>query len=148
MPFDYYEIDEILAEQEEGTCRLMHDVKGGGILDPDVSNRNQDLVAGTKIQLPLCMAQSFVRRDTVQLELPKKFGSSVQESLERDPIVCDLVSMSSYYCEVGIRVASLLKTEPLEKAIDMAVRQRWSEAVTQLGRMGIAHQHTSPLNSA
>lgn len=145
MPFDFYNIHEILAEQEEVSCRLIQDIRGGGILDADVG-RNQDLKAGRKVQLPFCLAQSFVRRDTMSLELPKIYGASKQEELEGDPVVVDLGLASSYYYEVGIRVASLLKSEPLANAIENALHLRWSEVVSQLGRMGVAKQHTSPLN--
>jgi len=146
MPFDFYDIDEILMEEKEVTCRVIHDIKGGGILDPDVGARSQDLRAGAKVQLPFCIAQGLVQRGAATLELPKIFGQTVQEDLERDPVVCNLVNMSEYYFEFGTRVASLLKNEALAKSIQHALTERWSEVVTQLGRVGVTKQHTSPLN--
>merc|ERR1719375_1504152 len=105
MPFDFYDIDEILMEEKEVTCRMVYDIKGGSILDPDLGSRTQDLRAGTKVQLPFCIAQGFVQRGAAQLELPKMYGQTMQESLERDAIVCTFIDHHEYYYDLGIRVA-------------------------------------------
>jgi len=82
----------------------------------------------------------------------------MQESLLRDPVVCNLIDHSEYYYELGIRVASLLEIDREKKpeeqqgellcdALLKAMHTRWGEVVTQMGRVGVAHQHLHPLNA-
>mmetsp|Transcript_126584 Transcript_126584/g.253092 ORF Transcript_126584/g.253092 Transcript_126584/m.253092 type:complete len:208 (-) Transcript_126584:124-747(-) len=148
MPWsDFWDVDEILAEQHEVTVRPLHDIVGAGILYPNATGAGQqDLTEGTKVQVPFWLAQGFVRRKTADLELPTMYGQSAQEDLQRDAAVCRLGDKSQYYFEVGIRLASLLKDTQLAEDLMDGLRVRWVEVCTQLGNLGVAKTQCSQLN--
>lgn len=150
MPaFDYWDLDEIMAEQYEVTVKPVHDIIGGGVLLPSGQAAEKDLrggADGTKIQVPFWLAMSFARRNTCTLELPAIYGSSAQEDLQRDPSVCRLCSKTSYYFEVGLRTAYLLKNQALVDDLMEGLQKRWREIVTLLGNMGTSSSSSEPLN--
>lgn len=107
----YYDIDEILAEEElmpvtnnfDFTC-LVH-------LDPDYvhsnSNSNSNsspqeephkiskpqshcLSEGTKFKMPLWSIQKWAQLGFLRLQFPKHFGRRARERLDADPVSVDL----------------------------------------------------------
>mmetsp|Transcript_71570 Transcript_71570/g.232671 ORF Transcript_71570/g.232671 Transcript_71570/m.232671 type:complete len:208 (-) Transcript_71570:61-684(-) len=151
MPaFDFWDIDEILAEQLEVTVRPEHAINGGGLLQPSGSGPvGKDLPAGTKVQVPFWLAQSLVRRNTATLELPTIYGAAAQEDLRHDPIVCRLGDKSHYYYEVGLRVAHLLKENQLAEDLFGGLQKRAAEIVQLLGNLGVmSTMQMSTLNQA
>jgi len=148
MPFDYWDLDDILSEQQEIFCRPLHDIVSGGMLQSIAGEaaREKDLAQGTKIKLPFWLAQTFVRRSTIELDLPIPYNETIQEDLERDAIVCRIGDKSQYYFEIGIKIASFLHDAKLSENLLNALEQRWIEVVTSLGRIGVALQQRSHLN--
>lgn len=147
MPFsDFWDIDEILAEQEEVTIRPVHDVVGGGLLYSTSMGARPDLAEGAKVQVPFWLAQGFARRNTADIDLPSMYSQAAQEDLQRDPTVCRLGEKSRYYFEVGMRIASLLKDQSLVDDLMNGLLVRWIEVVTLLGNIGIARTQSSQLN--
>mmetsp|Transcript_17386 Transcript_17386/g.32742 ORF Transcript_17386/g.32742 Transcript_17386/m.32742 type:complete len:204 (-) Transcript_17386:69-680(-) len=146
MPFDFYDIDEILSEDFLVSCKPVNDIKGGGILDTTAGASSQDLAKGTKVQLPFCLAQALMRRRAITLDMPGIFGQTVQEDLTRDAIVVRVCDKTPYYFEIGYRLASLTQDVKLESCLSEAVNARWREMLNLLGRMGVAPLHYSQLN--
>mmetsp|Transcript_92196 Transcript_92196/g.240313 ORF Transcript_92196/g.240313 Transcript_92196/m.240313 type:complete len:208 (+) Transcript_92196:72-695(+) len=145
--FDYWDLEEALAEQQEVAVVASHDVKGGGLLYASGEGRlNRDLKAADKVQVPFWLAQSLARRHMVELQLPDIYGSCQQEMLQRDPIVCRLCDKSSYYFEIGMRVAYLLEDQALADDLLEGQLRRWREIVKMLGNLGVARMQTHPLN--
>jgi len=144
--FDYWDLEEALAEQQEVAVVASHDVKGGGLLYAQGLALTKDLKAGDKIQVPFWLAQSLARRHMVELQLPEIYGSCEQEMLQRDPVVCRLCDKSSYFFEIGMRVAYLLEDQTLADDLLEAQLQRWREMVKMLGNLGVVRLQTHPLN--
>mmetsp|Transcript_81980 Transcript_81980/g.206262 ORF Transcript_81980/g.206262 Transcript_81980/m.206262 type:complete len:207 (-) Transcript_81980:150-770(-) len=150
MPaFDFWDIDEILAEQYEVTVRATNDIVGGGLLLPTGAGPvGKDLPEGSKVNVPFWIAQSLVRRNTAVLELPTIYGTAAQEDLQHDPIVCRLGDKSSYYFEVGLRIAHLLKEHALAQDLFRGLQQRAVEIVNILGKLGVSSVTCSSVNQA
>ncbi|CAE7377817.1 gins3 [Symbiodinium natans] len=128
---DYWDIDEILAEEYEVMMTSFYNIIGGGVLYPNSGgSRPRDLKAGFKVCVPLGLARKLALRDVVDIELPAHFGEEMQESLRVDPLVCRLGEKSPYYFEAGMKIASLLKQPALEEILMEAFRRRWVEIVT------------------
>jgi len=144
--FDYWDLEEALAEQQEVAVVASHDVKGGGLLYAQGLALTRDLKAGDKIQVPFWLAQSLARRHMVELQLPEIYGSCEQEMLQRDPVVCRLCDKSSYFFEIDMRVAYLLEDQTLADDLLEAQLQRWREIVKMLGNLGVVRLQTHPLN--
>mmetsp|Transcript_16557 Transcript_16557/g.51888 ORF Transcript_16557/g.51888 Transcript_16557/m.51888 type:complete len:225 (-) Transcript_16557:327-1001(-) len=148
MPFaDFWDIDEILAEQEEITVRPIHDVVGGGLLYSTNMAARPDLTVGAKVQVPFWLAQGFARRNTADFDLPTIYGQAAQEDLQRDPTVCRLGNKSEYYFEIGMRIASLQRDQGLADDLMNGLLVRWIEVVTQIGSIGVAKAQSSQLNA-
>mmetsp|Transcript_23043 Transcript_23043/g.41617 ORF Transcript_23043/g.41617 Transcript_23043/m.41617 type:complete len:210 (+) Transcript_23043:97-726(+) len=148
MPaFDYWSIDEILAEQQEVTVKASADIVGGGILYPSsIGTTQKDLREGAKVTVPFWLAQSMTRRHAVELDLPQIFSRSSQEDLQVDPAASRLGDKCPYYFEVGMKVASLLRDLPLQTILMEGLQRRWIEMVNLLGKMGIAQNKTSSID--
>mmetsp|Transcript_93022 Transcript_93022/g.289964 ORF Transcript_93022/g.289964 Transcript_93022/m.289964 type:complete len:207 (+) Transcript_93022:95-715(+) len=147
MPFaDFWDVEEILAEQEEVTIRPAHDIVGGGLLYSTTVGARPDLAENAKVQVPFWLAQGCARRNTVDVDLPTMYAQAAQEDLQRDPTVCRLGDKSQYYFEIGMRIASLLKDQTLSDDLMNGLLVRWTEVVTLLGSIGVARMQNSILN--
>ncbi|CAE7660410.1 gins3, partial [Symbiodinium sp. CCMP2456] len=139
MTKDYWDIDEILAEEQEVMMRSNYDIWGGGVLYPSSGNsRPRDLKAGVKVAAPFSVARMLALRNVVELELPVIFAEEMQESLRADPLVCRLGEKSPYYFEAGMKIAGQLKLAQLEEALVEAFRRRWCEIVRLTPQFGEA----------
>mmetsp|Transcript_98191 Transcript_98191/g.204817 ORF Transcript_98191/g.204817 Transcript_98191/m.204817 type:complete len:207 (-) Transcript_98191:31-651(-) len=137
MPaFDFWDIDDILAEQYDVTVTTEINIIGGGMLLPSGYGRQKDLPPNSKVQVPLYLGQALVRRNSAVLVCPHDFQGTAQESLAADPITCTLNTKSIYFYEVGLRIAHLLKLEALVQDLFRAVQQRTAEIVDLSGTMG------------
>lgn len=146
--FDFWDIDDIMSEELEVTCKSNQDILGGGLLASSSDGKlTKDLKAGAKVEVPFWFAQGFVRRNNFELELPSIFGASAQEDLQRDPAVCRLNDKSSYYFEIGIRVATLLKKNELVEDLFRGFNARWKEIVKLFQSMGGHRGRYSHLNA-
>ena len=102
MP-SYYDIEEILAEEEQIPCTTCFDFAYLAWLDPDYSHftytrkRNHDgdsssnrtrtlLPEGNKIQMPIWAIDKWSTLSFVRLSLPKHYTRKVRERLLADPI--------------------------------------------------------------
>ncbi|CAK8994984.1 unnamed protein product [Durusdinium trenchii] len=115
---DYWDIDEILAEEQDVVIKTFHDVAGGGFLYPCTgAAKPRDLKEGAKVVVPYWLAQKLVRRNAVELDLPVIFDEATQETLQTDPAVCRLGEKSRYYFEVGLKLAYLTKNFKLQEIL-------------------------------
>jgi len=146
MPsFDYWDVDEILAEQHPVSVRPQHDVAGGGLLHPS-NSAGRDLRQGTKVQVPLWLGVSFLRRHAASMELPTMLAGAAQEDLQRDPVVCRVGEKSRHFFEVGLRVAHLLGEPLLADDLLNAAQRRWAEVVTLVASSSVGSCQASNLN--
>mmetsp|Transcript_34152 Transcript_34152/g.77953 ORF Transcript_34152/g.77953 Transcript_34152/m.77953 type:complete len:206 (+) Transcript_34152:32-649(+) len=134
VPNDYWSIEDILSEEGEVVCRSNFDIAGAGILRSDQAARQSTLKVDTKVQIPFWLAQGFVRRQAMDLELPSNWGKATEEDLIRDPITLRLADMSPYYFEVGFKVAALLKQKELKINLFKGFVERWKEMVSLLSK--------------
>ena len=65
----------------------------------------------TELQLPLWLAEPLSRRQHVDLQLPRFYGTNYRNALRADAAHLNLCSQSAYYFEVGVQLAQLLDDE-------------------------------------
>lgn len=86
----YYDIDEILAEEEFIPCQTMLDFSYLGHLNPDNMNNNDNdddfIPEGTCIQMPLWSIKKWCDLNYVKIALPKQYRLKARERMESDPI--------------------------------------------------------------
>eukprot|EP00429_Kryptoperidinium_foliaceum_P047856 CAMPEP_0176109344 /NCGR_PEP_ID=MMETSP0120_2-20121206/54897_1 /TAXON_ID=160619 /ORGANISM="Kryptoperidinium foliaceum, Strain CCMP 1326" /LENGTH=207 /DNA_ID=CAMNT_0017443527 /DNA_START=82 /DNA_END=702 /DNA_ORIENTATION=- len=148
MPaFDFWDINEILAEEYKVTAKPSYTIASGGVLLPSAAGSEcKDLPADTKVQVPFWLAQSLARRNSASIELPTDYNSNAQEDLGGDPVACRLGDKSGYYFEIGLRIGHLLHNQGLVDTLFAGLQQRWVEIVTLLGSLGVARMEASQLN--
>lgn len=97
---EYFSIDDILATSEKVPATFEYPVHNMGYLDP--SSDSPDLLPGTKLELPLWLAQGLYNRRIVSLELPKNYRKLYREILEADANVVDLHKLGPYFYHFGL----------------------------------------------
>ena len=105
MP-SYYNIDDILAEEEILPCTALFEFRYLGHLDPDYkppmksknnSNNNKttansikSLSESTKVKMPLWSVEKWAKLGFARLSIPKHFSRKARERLASDPGAADL----------------------------------------------------------
>ena len=111
MPTSYYDIDEILAEEELIPVTNLIDFQYLAYLDPNCSQRPIDkksytgtgdkarykhtseqcyLPEGTKFKMPLWSIVKWAELQFVQLSLPSHYSHKARKRLEAEPAEVDL----------------------------------------------------------
>ncbi|CAE8595597.1 unnamed protein product, partial [Polarella glacialis] len=98
------------------------------------------------VTVPYWLAQGLFRRHTVEVDVPVMYGHACREDLRADAIACRLGDKSSFFFEVGMKVASLLRDHELLECLMTGLKTRWVEIVNMLGKLGVARHHVTALN--
>ena len=121
---DYWNIDDILAEEEMVPCTFKSDVKKLAHLDMMAHNAAinkqtitaQDqgtLKAKTKVDLPLALAVALARIDLVTISPPVYLSDKFMSLFKVDPQVVNLRSHSSFLYENLLKLSSHLPSDSI-----------------------------------
>ncbi|CAK1552955.1 unnamed protein product [Leptosia nina] len=105
MANNYLSISDILVSNEKVPCRFLHDLPKLGFLDPSCTE--EDLKAGTSVEIPLWLAESLSSRrpPLVAVDLPKVYKETYREIFNADACTVDLHKLAQYFFELGCYVA-------------------------------------------
>ncbi|XP_041376292.1 DNA replication complex GINS protein PSF3-like [Gigantopelta aegis] len=97
----YFDIDDILTTQEKLPCKVELPIYRLGYLDP--SCESDDLLPGTKLDLPYWMARGLCsrKRHIVSVDSPKQYRTAYREILTADANVVDLHKLGPYFYRFG-----------------------------------------------
>eukprot|EP00949_MAST-11_sp_MAST-11-sp1_P000395 g395.t1 len=110
----YFDIDEILAEDEHISVQFRDDAKGLGYLLSGSIER--DLKADESVQVPIWCAEKILPFGVADLDTPRFFSSRFISNLEADPPSTDLKVQSSIYFDLAMRMAPFIfETGQLEE---------------------------------
>ncbi|KAL4472859.1 hypothetical protein ABPG72_020593 [Tetrahymena utriculariae] len=123
----YYDIDDILSEDEKVNVKFNEICVGIGFLDQHQEfSDGKDIPKGTVLEMPFWLGvqlaqtisvskQSNFEEDTpiAVLEIPKIYRSQFQNSLLADPTVINLREKSNYFYEFGLKMAEYLEDPKL-----------------------------------
>ena len=87
----YFDLNDILAEEEETTVTLKTKIRDMGHLDRS-GIAHSDLEPGTKMSLPLWLSSVLYQEDFAKLETPKLYGKNFCSKVSADPKVVNLGS--------------------------------------------------------
>lgn len=104
---NYYDLDELLAEEERFPLNFMQDSKGLGFLDSTV--QSADLPKDSKVELPIWLALPLAEHFFGTVDAPKCFAHRFRTYLLADPVVINLRERSPFYYESGLHLASLVR---------------------------------------
>ncbi|GFS36461.1 DNA replication complex GINS protein PSF3 [Nephila pilipes] len=123
----YFSIDDILATNERIPCKFEVDVHKLGFLDP--SSGSQDLAKGTKLEIPLWMAQTLQGRRLVTMDIPRVYREAYREILNADATVVDLHKMGPYFYHLGLYLLRFAHqdSEDICRILNQTLRNRFRQ---------------------
>ncbi|CAL1289604.1 unnamed protein product [Larinioides sclopetarius] len=122
---EYFSIDDILATQERIPCKFEVGVHKLGFLDP--SSGNPDISKGTKLEIPLWMAQALQSRRIILTDIPRVYREAYREILNADATVVDLHKMGPYFYHLGLYLLRFTHqdSEDISRMLNQTFRNRF-----------------------
>lgn len=108
---DYFSIEDILTTEEPVSCKIEVLLPSLGYIDS--SSDEEDLKPGTKLELPLWLAQKLhaSQRPIVNIDIPKVYKEAFREMLEADATAIMLSKWNLHYYELGMKLARISSQE-------------------------------------
>ncbi|XP_011881651.1 PREDICTED: DNA replication complex GINS protein PSF3 [Vollenhovia emeryi] len=99
---DYFSLTDILCTEERVSCKVEVTLPRLGFLD--LSSESENLTPGTKLELPLWLAQPLnkARESIVSVDIPKTYKEGYREILLADACTVVLNKWNPYYYELGM----------------------------------------------
>jgi len=119
---NYYDIDDILAEEERVPITFRNEGYNLGWLDP--GSNEEHLKSETKVDLPIWLGKILKNHAYVDLELPLHYKANYRSRLEADPII---VSLAKYYYNVGLYVATTSNDRELLELLQRVFATRYRD---------------------
>ncbi|TXG50127.1 hypothetical protein EZV62_026002 [Acer yangbiense] len=125
---NYYDIDDILAE-EELVPVVFYKSANGVKVDPTAE---KDCVEkGAKVELPFWLAQELYLRQAVSLSIPTCFNQNTRREIQADAACVDLKSRCPYFYEFGCKIAPLVGDRTIGKMLLSTFQMRYKEILTK-----------------
>lgn len=142
---DYWNLDDILAEDEHVPCTFKYAARGLGYLDHLDTNLattgaanshkkgqlDETLAANSRVDIPLWLAVALAQRELVELRNPKFMSKNYYNTLKAGSDVVSLRLMSPYVYENAIKMAENMTEDKAEEAMKI-YQQVFIERFTKL----------------
>ncbi|KAJ6808085.1 putative DNA replication complex GINS protein PSF3 [Iris pallida] len=99
----FYDIDDILVEEESLTNIFQVGVNGVGLLDPSAETNSVE--KGAKVDLPVWLAHELYLRRAALFNVPACFSQKTRKEIQADAACVDLRFRSPYFYELGCKIA-------------------------------------------
>lgn len=125
MNSNYLSIADALVSNEKVSCQFLHDLPRMGFLDP--SSTEDDLKAGSNVEIPLWLAESLYSRrpPLINVELPRLYKDAYREILNADSCTVDLHKLGQYFYEFGCYIAKYDIKSEVSSTLINTFRQRF-----------------------
>ncbi|ODV97299.1 hypothetical protein PACTADRAFT_38769 [Pachysolen tannophilus NRRL Y-2460] len=132
MNSSYYDIDDILADNQKLPCKFQMTVPGLGYLE---GNPGKPLRKNSKLELPLWLAEVLAiipidetsEDSFIELVQPEYFSNRVINAIKTNSKTLDLHSISTYYYKLAIKWCAMFKDKELAEVISEMLKDRSSE---------------------
>ncbi|XP_027117273.2 uncharacterized protein [Coffea arabica] len=146
---NYYDIDDVLAEQEFLPVLFQQGAEGVGLFDSgDDAN---EVEAGAKVELPFCLARDLHVRGVVAIDVPPYFRkvSRTRKEIEADAAHVDLRSRCQYFYELGLKIAPLAGDKSIGPFLLVAFQTRYKEVLVKAhtAASAVASKHLTLLTN-
>lgn len=102
----YFDIDDIMAEEQGVPCQIKTNILKLGHFDSD--SANPDLQAGAKLKLPLWLTAQLLPRSFVEIKFPLVYTLPYRQSLTADSTVVNLHDWNPFYFDFGMAFVKLV----------------------------------------
>jgi GINS complex subunit 3 len=111
---NYFDIDDVLADEPKVPIRLRSNCFRLGYLDPSSHCQGSDLRKGAKLELPLWLASSLTTQRFCHLNPNKFFSEDLRQLLASDATKVDLPRLCPYFYSLGCRVAAVVPNSAVD----------------------------------
>jgi hypothetical protein len=130
----YYDIDDILAEEELVPCKTFFDFSYLSHLDPDtaVNSKQHYLPENSKIKMPVWAVRKWADLGFCRVTLPKHYGLRARELLQADPTA---VTLRPRFFRSGQCVTDLIEISAHKNAKNLAAQPSSARRTAQLQQL-------------
>ncbi|KAF9599114.1 hypothetical protein IFM89_035393 [Coptis chinensis] len=125
----YYDIDDIIMEDELISTVFQIGANGVGMLDPGAERNCVE--QGAKVELPFWLAHELHLRQAVAVTVPPCFNQKTRKEIQADAACVDLKSRCSYFYELGCKVAPLIGDRTIGSFLLYAFTGRYKEVLSK-----------------
>ncbi|KAG6602618.1 hypothetical protein SDJN03_07851, partial [Cucurbita argyrosperma subsp. sororia] len=125
---NYYDIDDILADEELVSVMFQKAVNGVAI---DPSSETDSVESGSKVELPFWLAKELHLRQVAVMGLPACFNQRTRLEIQADAAFVDLRSRSQYFYEFGCKIAPLVGDRTIGSWLLSTFKSRYKEVLTK-----------------
>ncbi|KAI5407608.1 hypothetical protein KIW84_053748 [Lathyrus oleraceus] len=102
---NYYDIDDILVEEEIVSVIFKKEASGVGI---DPSSEADFIEVDSKVELPFWLAHELQLRQAVSVNVPPCFNQKTRLEIQADCASVDIRSRCPYFYEFGCKIAPIV----------------------------------------
>ncbi|KAF4395728.1 hypothetical protein CsatB_009447 [Cannabis sativa] len=132
---NYYDIDDIIAEEEIVSVVFQKAVNGVGI---DPSAETACVEPGSKVELPFWLAHELHLRQVATIKPPPCFNQKTRLELGADAACVDLRSRCLYFYEFGCKIAPLVGDRDMGSFLLSAFKNRYQEVLAKAHSVAFA----------
>lgn len=103
----YYDLDACLAEEERVPVTFLAGAAGLG-RELDTTCADDDLPAGSDVEVPCWLVGELLKKNMVAARLPKCFGGKLRADVAAEPAAVKLRVKCPYFFEFGARLQGFL----------------------------------------
>jgi len=130
MDTSYWDLDDILCEEEMIECTLLVDIVDLGHLDKNSEKR--DLLAHSTVELPYWLAKELYTRRFIQIKKPKFYQRAFQNNLRAEPTAINLQERSPYFYRFGRK----LQDKDTLRLLHTSLKARSEDIITKASLRG------------
>ncbi|ORZ39525.1 hypothetical protein BCR44DRAFT_39982, partial [Catenaria anguillulae PL171] len=130
-PNEYYDLDAILADQQSIPCTFKCKVPGLGYLQG--SEAEEDILEGTKLNLPLWLAEGLLSEESQSIapNLPKAFSEPILRQLDASAPSVDLHNLSPYFFRFAEKFIRM-STPPQSHRLAVLLSEAFGDRLTSI----------------
>nr|XP_043613843.1 DNA replication complex GINS protein PSF3-like [Erigeron canadensis]XP_043613844.1 DNA replication complex GINS protein PSF3-like [Erigeron canadensis] len=122
----YYDLDDILADEELVPVVFLEAVNGIGLVD---STETVRVEPKSKAELPFWLAKELHLRQAVSVSVPPCYNNKTREEIGADGAHVDLRSRCSYFYELGCKIVQLIGDKTIGSLLLVAFQTRYKEVL-------------------
>lgn len=126
MPEDYFDLHEIICEEERVKVRFLQDVPWTPLLAISDENMisSHNILRGTILQMPLWLARALHESGVAVVLPPRQFGTRVRADLAAEATAVNLRDLSRHWYSLGVKVGQILPSEGIARMLKGALAAR------------------------
>ncbi|KAL5221114.1 hypothetical protein ABZP36_025827 [Zizania latifolia] len=126
----YYDINDILMEEEPISVVFQVSANGVGLLDPGAEKNSVE--KGAKVDLPFWLAHGLLSLEqAVSINVPPCFTQKTRKEIQADAACVDLRICCPYFYELGCKIVPLVNDRSIGLFLRYAFTSRYKDILSK-----------------